>query len=372
MKFLKMITAFWVICSCFLSAVEAGGNQVEKNIQYQNERMEILKNDFYADYVPCDESEFAAFDIEEAMKNGVKYNELQFVATHNSYQIAATEEYKKLYHAFSDLTLGIMDREMAEFTMDSLTEQFELGIRSVELDIETVDENGEISFIVTHNPLYDNTTSCYDFEKALEEIALWSEHNPSHLPLTIIIEPKKSVPPVNNMKNFTAEYANVIDGLLREKFADKLMTPADMMGTYSSLKEMRENDGWPTLEKTMGRVIVLLHDSGATSGYIKQDKSMKTQAMFPMLRYRDRNKEYASFIIDNVPETTLSHKKELIDRCNLMVRTRADSFPVFSDERYDKAIDSSAQIVSTDFPFRLNESRYHEFSFDGYTVKLQK
>ena len=59
--------------------------------------LDYLRNEFYTDYTPCDESKFASFDIEDAIAKGVKYNEVQFLATHNSSQVAATDEYKKLY-----------------------------------------------------------------------------------------------------------------------------------------------------------------------------------------------------------------------------------------------------------------------------------
>ena len=372
MKIIKMIAAFFLVFHYFSLSLAAGEKQIDENIRYQQERIEYLKNEFYTDYTPCDESKFASFDIEEAIADGVKYNEVQFLATHNSYQIAATDEYKKFCYTVSDLTLGIVKTDIAEFEMDTLTEQLELGIRGLEVDIETVDKNGDVSFIVTHNPLYDNTTSCYDFETALEEIKLWSDHNPGHLPVTIIIEPKKNVPAVYNMKNLTLEYTHILDELLREKMGDTLLTPAEMMGDYESLGEMRENDGWLTLEETMGKVIFLLHDTTVTSDYIKQDKTIKTQAMFPMLRYNDRDESYASFIIDNDPGTALRHEAESVDKYNLIVRTRADFFPDFSDKMYENADKCSSQIISTDYPVRAGETGFHEYSFDGYTVKLQK
>lgn len=371
MKLLKMFAAIFLVIWYFPACFTAASEQVEKNIEYQNERMEYLRSEYYTSYTPCDESKFAAFDIEEAYENGVKYNEVQFLSTHNSYQISATEEYKKLFGALSDLTFGLVKSETAEFNMDSLTEQLEVGIRGLEIDIETVDKDGEVSFIVTHNPLLDNTSSCYDFEKALEEIKMWSDNNPGHLPVTVIIEPKKAVVAVNNMRNYSLEYARKTDELIREVMGETLLTPADMLGDYESFREMRENDGWPALEETAGKVLFLLHDTTVTSEYINQDKSIKSQAMFPMLRYADRNKDYASFIIDNNPKTALSHEEESIDKYNLIVRIRTDSFPNFSDEKYENSDLCRAQIVSTDFPPTAGESKYHVYSFDGYTVKLQ-
>lgn len=338
--------------------ITASFAQVETNIALQNAHMEYLKTEYYTeDYIPCDENKIAAFEIEQAIEDGVKYNEVAFIGTHNSYQIEATEEFLKLYNAVDVVTFGIIDGETADFTMDTLTEQMQLGIRNFEIDIETIITDDEIGFVVSHSPLLDNTSSCYDFEKALEEIKMWSDANPNHLPISIIIEPKEFLLPIGGMRNFNLEYANAFDALLREKLGETLLTPSEMMSEYASLKEMREADGWLPLEDTLGKVLVLMHDTAVTEDYINQDVSIKSQAMFPMLRFDDRNETYTSFIICNDPEDALENKSEAIDECNLIVRTRADSYPTFSDERYELANQCGSQIISTDYPFRAGENK---------------
>lgn len=368
---LKAIIALFSIIALLPSALSVSDAVIAENIALQEEHMEYLKNEYYKDYTPVDESQFAGFDISKAVADGVKYNEVAFVGTHNSYQLASTEEYAKIYDALNTATFGIVDDSKTDFNMEFLTRQLEAGIRSLEIDIETVVKNGETSFVVSHVPLIDETSSCYDFEKAIEEIKMWSDMNPGHLPVTIIIEPKKNVIPVKNMKNFSIGYAVELDALLREVLGDTLLTPAEMMGEYESFREMRENDGWLPLGDTMGKVLVLLHDTTVTSKYIALDESIKTQAMFPMLRYSDRDKSYASFIIDNDPADVLKHKAEAIDRCRLIVRTRADSYPSYSDKRSENAGLCGAQIVSTDYPVRTDTAGEHTFTFNGgYLIKL--
>ncbi|MBE6784402.1 MAG: hypothetical protein E7536_10395 [Ruminococcaceae bacterium] len=372
MRFFKTITAFFMIFECFFAAMDASDRSVDENLRYQQERMDYLVNEYYVDYTPCDESKIAAFDIDQAIADGVKYNEVQFLATHNSYHTESTPEYKKLSEVLCDLTYGLIQPTLAQFEMDSLTEQFEVGIRSIEIDVETLDKNGDISFVVSHDPLIDNTSSCFDFKTALEEIKLWSDHNPGHLPITVIIEPKDAIPEIRNLKNFNVEYAEEMDKIIRETMGETLLTPADMMGNYESLKAMREADGWLPLEDTMGKVIFLLHDNAAISDYIKLDKSIKSQAMFPLLRYTDRHKSYTSFIIVNEPPFALAHHEESVEKCKLIVRTRADDFLSYSDKRYEQINACSSQIISTDYPPRKQPNEYHVYSFDGYTMKLQK
>ncbi len=355
------------------SALSAGYKAVDENIAYQNEHMKYLREEYYTDnYVPCDESKIAAFDIAEAVSSGVKFNEVAFLGTHNSYKMGTTEAFKKLYNALDVLTFGAVKREIGNFSADTLTEQLQLGIRNLEIDIETVVRGEEISFVVSHIPYIDNVSSCYDFKGALEEIKLWSDNNPGHLPVSIIIEPKSGVPAIDGMRNFNIDYANALDSLVRSVLGETLLSPEEMMGDYPTFKKMRKNDGWLELGGTLGKVLVLLHDCDVTDEFIAQDETIKSRAMFPMLRYADRKKSYTSFILDNEPDKALEHEAESIEKHKLIVRTRADSFPNFSEKRYESVSKCSSQIISSDYVVRTEDTPYHTFSFDGYTVKLVK
>ena len=146
-----------------------------------------------------------------------------------------------------------------------------------------------------------------------------------------------------------------------------------MMGGYASFKEMRENNGWLTLEETLGRVMVLLHDTTITEKYIALDKSIKTQAMFPMLRADDADRDCASFLIINKANDALKNSQKIIYDKKLIVRTRTDNF--YTKEKdcdRETAIKSGANIISTDHPVFNNEREYdYAVTFDGgYTVAL--
>ena len=217
------------------------------------------------------------------------------------------------------------------------------------------------------------TSSCYDFSLALEEIKMWSDANPKHLPITVIIEPKKLFLLEYGMRFFNMEYAKALDALLRDVLGESLLTPADMMGDYPSLKAMREADGWLPLEDCAGKVIVLLHDTTVTGKYIKQDETIKSQAMFPMLRYRDRDKDYASFLIVNKPKDIAEYSQELIFEKNLVVRTRVDTYGSYKDEDRILTFDSCAQILSTDYPPKADMSDVqYAVTFDNGTAKIIK
>ena len=327
----------------------------EVNITEQIERIQTLSENYAnGNYEKADESALAGFDVEKAYADGVKFNEVAYIATHNSYQLESVPSYQQIYRNLETVTFGLVDGNAPLYNSDTLTEQFNAGIRSIELDIETVVDGDDVSFVCSHSPLIDMTSSCYDFELALEEIRMWSDANPRHLPITVIVEPKQFFLLDDGMRFLNLEYANKVDELLREVFGDKLITPADMMGDHATLKEMREADDWLTLEDCAGKVVVLLHDTAVTNQYIKQDESIKSQAMFPMLRYNSRDKDHASFLIVNNPDDIAKYSQELIYEKNLVVRTRVDSYGSYNDEDRRLTLESGAQILSTDYPPRAD------------------
>lgn len=356
----------------YVSSEVSGFLQIKKNIEYQNNHLEYLNNEYYTEsYTPCDEQKIADFDIEKAFGDGVKINEIAVIGTHNSYQMLPTPQ-KYAFEKYLMFLSGGKKGTKLNFEMDPYTAQLEYGVRNLEIDIETVDKDGKVSFVVTHSPISDNTSSAYDFAKGLYEIALWSDNNPNHLPVYLLIEPKGEVPSVNNMKNFSVGYAEKLDLIIREVLGDRLLTPKQAMGDYKSFEEMRMADSWPSLKEAAGKIIVLLHPCNVTDEYISIDDTLNSQAMFPMLRFDGIDKPYASFILDNDPETaTVNNKKTVIEK-NLMVRTRADNYPVFSDERYRCADDCGSHIITTDYPPRNVRVQEHVYDFDGYMIKLLK
>ena len=349
----------------FVSVFPANGERLNEEIVEQIQRIEELEKAYAnGEIAPVDEASFFAGNLASELESGIKFNEISFLATHNSYQSEATDATKKLYKNLSELTLGLVAENKVEFKSETLTDQFNSGVRSIEIDIETFDRNGEVSFTCMHSPYIDMTTTCYDFELAMKEISMWSDNNPDHLPITIIIEPKTVILALEDMKGFNYDYAFELDGVLRETLGDKLFTPADMLRDYESFGEMRKADGWCEVKDMLGKVLILLHDCGATQDYIDADPSLKTQAMFPMLREDDAEKDYASFILSNKPAKLLKSQDYIVGEQKLIVRTRADSFTNVSDKTSSDALDCKAHIVSTDYPPRTdNTDESYVFSF---------
>ncbi len=340
----------------FVSVFPASTARLEQDIAEQINRIAALEQAYESGEIEAiDEAGFFCGDLEAELESGLKFNEISFLATHNSYQSPAVEETFKLYSSLENVSFGAFKGEVASFWSETLTNQLNSGIRSLEMDIEVFDRDGEISFTCMHNPYLEMATSCYDFALAMKEIAMWSDNNPNHLPVTIIIEPKKTFIPLKDMKAFGIGYADDFDAMLRETLGDKLFTPADMLGDYESFGAMRADDGWCEVKDMLGKVLILLHEGNVTEDYIAIDPSIKSQAMFPMLRINDIDRDCASFILCNDPETILE-KADEIAQSRIICRTRADKYPTITEKRLAEAMASTAQIVSTDYPPRTDST----------------
>ncbi len=369
-RIIRWIPALLSAIIALVSVFPASLERLDEDAASQVSRIAALEQAYAnGEIAPVDESAFFEGDLAAELEAGIKFNELSFLGTHNSYQTSAIEETKKLYDSLSTLTFGIYNPDAIEFESETLTDQLNCGLRSFEMDIETFERDGEISFTCMHSPYFEMSTSCYDFSLALKEISMWSDNNPNHLPLTIIIEPKKTFLPLENMKFFNIDYALALDETLKVNLGEKLFTPADMLRDYESFGEMRAADDWCKVKDMLGKVVVLLHEGEVTEEYIAVDSSVKTQAMFPMLREKDIDRDCASFILSNKPEELLEISEDVIGEKKIMVRTRADKFGQITDERRENAFASGANIISTDYPVRT-DSEYGDYivTFSGNTT----
>ena len=371
----RLIPLVFSIIFNFFSVLGESAEQLEFDIAEQPVRIAALEEAYAnGEIPPVDESAFFDGDLAAELEAGIKFNEIAFIATHNSYQKKSTPAMCKLYGNLDELTFGLLNANTGEFESQTLTQQFNCGIRSIEMDIEVIEKDGNVTFTCLHNPSIDMTTTCYNFALALKEISMWSDNNPNHLPITIIIEPKETFLPIENMKFFNTDYAVQLDALLKDCLGDKLFTPADMLRGYSSFGEMRAADDWCKVKDMLGKVLVLMHENNVTEKYIALDPSVKTQAMFPMLRTQDIGRDCASFLLMNKPEEILDSKAEILDNGNFIVRTRADKYGEITENRLNNAISSGAQIVSTDYPPRddLDEKAYVVCFQNNKTVRIVK
>ena len=113
-----------------------------------------------------------------------------------------------------------------------------------------------------------------------------------------------------------------------------------------------------------------MHETSVTDTYVEIDPEMRSQAMFLALtvkREKYRSPEWLDnalyVIINNAAEKSYGKMIEDALSENFIVRTRLDEFALISDKRFDAAMKSGAQILSTDYP-PATEDRY------GYTADI--
>lgn len=371
-KGLSVLSALFLLIPTLVQGLAT----LPRDAKWQKNHIESLTQSYAQGLIePVDEASIFDGNLDEALKNGIRFNEMSFLATHNSYERKSVLSYELFSNSLSVLVPDKLHYGSGTMNMEPLTDQLNVGIRSFELDVEAYSLGGKEGFRCLHNPGITMTTNCYDFSLALQEISMWSDNNPGHLPITIILEPKMTFVPIPGYKFFKLEHAQKLDELFRSELGDKLLTPADMLRDYESFGDMRATDDWMKVEDMLGKVMVLLHfTTGLTQEYIALDPSIHAQAMFPTTVSSEASKSYASFVIVNDPNTAAVLDEDLVRNKKLIVRTRVDAHPTYSKARRETAMNTHSQILSTDFPIRTNpiEGAYTVSIGENKTVRSVK
>lgn len=307
----------------------------------------------------------------------LRLNHIQVLGTHNSYKLLPHPNLVSLLNE----SLNGWSRDI-EYEHKSLTEQLtNLGIRKIELDI-FADPNGglysnpsgallsqdfefidiekmnEPGFKVIHIQDIDYRSTCLTFISCLDEIKTWSESNPNHLPIMIMVEAKegnrtnwgnvKFTPPVT----FDVSLMNEIDQEILEVFElEKIITPDVVRGNFKTLEEAILNNGWPTLEDSRGKVLFALDNTGHhRTMYLSDTPNLEGRILFIS---SESGEPTAAFIKmnDSISQAELI-KTYATD--GFLIRTRTDT-PTNearsgNTRRKELAFESGAHYLSTDYP----------------------
>lgn len=341
---LSFVTLFFLIVMR-LFAIKINDSIIQAN------HMKRLNNYYESSsFEPVDESEFVNFD---PLDESIKLNEIQILATHNSY--------KKTGAALGRLFVGLGDSfeeaRALKYGYENLTTQFESGIRSMEFDVRMRKEQ----FVLTHVPLVDNSSVAPSFELALEEIYLFSTNHPNHIPIIILMEIKNDWMILDHaLQHIQSEQLLKLNTVIIDKLGNRLFQPNDMLESGKKLNETIQTTGWPSVFSLLGKVIFVLHPGDFTDMYYELDTSLETQPMFIGLYSNQIERHYASFVVHNQPDVQTI--RSLVDS-NLIVRTRIDSGLVFNQQRYLDAISSGAQILTSDFTIGRSDLKVDEMIF---------
>jgi hypothetical protein len=224
-----------------------------------------------------------------------------------------------------------------------LAEQLETqGVRALELDTHYDEANDSIR--VFHVPTLDDESNCSTLAECLGEVRRWSEAHPTHLPLFIQIEVKDDEldPPSDY-----AAYADALDRVVLDSWPrERLVTPDDVQGHATTLRQAVTTRGWPTLAAARGKALLFLDDRAEFyDAYTRGGTSCRGRPLFPASLPTE---PLAAVVIVNEPgsEATKAVAQGFI------VRSRVDERPAPAgyERRRRAALRSGAHILSTDYP----------------------
>ncbi|MGI4828655.1 MAG: phosphatidylinositol-specific phospholipase C1-like protein [Janthinobacterium lividum] len=308
--------------------------------------------------------------------NGLKLNQIQVIGTHNSYHAGLPPNEKVWLQKENPQAAAALD-----YHHPPLTEQFNAGVRQIELDVYADTKGGlyahpkaplmvaaaglpadpdfdpgglmlKPGFKVMHVQDIDERSTCQPFIACLQDVRTWSNAHPGHVPIFILIETKQGTP--KNMQlltpePFTPAVFDALDAEIRSVFpTSELITPDLVRGSYATLNQAVLAGHWPTLETSRGKVLFLMDQRPVTAMYLDGHPSLRGRVIFtnsvpgePDAAFLERNDGPAAEI------TALVQKGYLI-----RARTDADTKQARTDDTStrDAMMSAGAQILSTDYP----------------------
>ncbi|WP_321826742.1 phosphatidylinositol-specific phospholipase C1-like protein [Maribacter dokdonensis] len=340
------------------------------------------------------------FAFVSCKSSNVSLNDIQVIGSHNSYKIAIERPLYNYLH-----TVEPKKMESLQYTHISLEEQLNLGLRNLELDVfydpegghfsnpkglEVVESLGQepLAFDVEeklkqpglkmfHIQDIDFRSHYLLFSDGLKALKKWSDNNPNHTPLIILINTKdQKVPQTREPLVFDISALNALDHEIKSVIpASQLLTPDAVRGDFESLEKAVLSKGWPSIKSLQGKFLFVLDEKEERiQNYLQGHESLRGRVLF--VNSKEGNPE-AGFRIVNNPIKELAYIKELVSK-GYMVRTRADAGTkearTNSYEKFEKAKASGAQVISTDYymPSTLFDSDYKVIFEDGTYEKIKK
>jgi len=330
---------------------------------------------------------------------GSRLDRVQFIGSHNSYKMGMQPELRDLLRPWYRGVEGL------NYSHLSLTDQLNLGLRNLELDVyyDPVggtyadplgnrmlrdkqiepwprDDSSSLAtpgFKVLHDADFDFRTCHIALEACLVELRAWSEAHPDHTPIVLTMNAKQGKPAAPGAVK-PAEFdqralalldSTVTAGLGREH----LLIPDDVRAGAGTLFEAVTSRGWPTLGAARGRFLFVLDEGGATrERYLTLFPGLRGAVFFADVE--PGAPESAIFVI-NDPVRDEGRIRELVSR-GFLVRTRADADTrearMNDRSRFEAAKRSGAQIITTDYyiPDRSINDTYIVRFDDGGLIRL--
>jgi hypothetical protein len=336
-------------------------------------------------------------------------NAIQVVGTHNSYAIPADARVMATMAPRLAELMAAMKKSMSpqqsaamadehpggltdmaqtlDYVQMPLQAQLRSGVRSVEIDLQPDPKGGAFADPLPYRelrakgvtdlaPIYreelskpglkvfhvadlDFRSQCPTFRSCLTLLRQWSDSEPDHSPVFVLLEPKLSgldrvIPGASVVAPFDQAQFEEIDETIRSVLGrDKVFTPDDLRGKQPTLESAVLAKQWPTLGQARGKFVFLFlvpaMNLQAFAPYLAGRPSLEGRMAF--VQGKPGMAHTAFMLFDNA----LTHGPEIRDAVGkgYLVRTRADidTADARRDDkrRQDAALASGAQIVSTDY-----------------------
>lgn len=291
---------------------------------------------------------------------GLRLNDVQILGTHNSYKRMITVTGSLFVAAGSSREAA----DSLQYGYRPLTEQLNEGIRGLEIDLRY--SGGK--FLSLHVPLVDSRSNAPDFAVTLRQLRKWSEQNKNHFPVLILIELKNDWTVLDpGSEEITEISLNKLDHLIEENLGSVLYKPSHLTGNQMSVRSAVAVKGWPLISELRGRMLFYLHPGDYSKMYASSEHD---RAMFSAVYAQDSNLPYAGFIVHNEPDEEVIGK---LTDSGFIVRTRLDKDLKRDPARVQRALESGAQILMTDFaPGRENPAGEPVLLDNAYTVRVKE
>jgi hypothetical protein len=309
--------------------------------------------------------------------SSLRLNQLKVLGSHNSYKQRLPDA---VYQAAA--ARGI-DSKALRYGHPALATQLELGLRQLELDVLSDSVAGQQHRLAEplaeplaekwlgqallsradrskyqqpglktlHLPDIDFASHCPLFADCLLALRHWSDTHPAHAPVFVLMNVKERGAFGAHGGGFQpaqwdAELYRALDQqILQVLGADKLLRPAAVQKPGLSLRESVRQHGWPAFSHTLGQFIFIFDGDATQLRRYQAATATSEQVLFASTGIDDPQ---AAILVLNQPVAQQAQIKSAV-AAGFIVRTRSDEPDNADAARFNSALQSSAQIISTDF-----------------------